>query len=326
MNIYVSHCGGNYDYENELYGPLRNSALARTNHLFLPHEPANIDVDAVSQMKHTNLLIAEASFPSTGQGIELAQAKAAGVPIVCFYKSGAKTSSSLRFVTNKVIEYSTIPDLLARLQLELDRLAESDSDSNVITLQSYQDKTKEYIDGTPEPDESVKIWIDEALSRIPKDGKILEIGSGFGRDAGYITSRGFELECSDAVPNFVTILQEKGLNARLLNVLTDELGVGYSMIFADGVLLHFSPEEFKAVIKKIHTALSSEGIFALSVKRGNGAVWTDEKLGAPRYFYYWQPEDLKDIMRECGFEWVDLMQSHTQHNKADWMRIICKKA
>lgn len=125
MNIYISHCGGQYDYENELYVPLKNSGLARAHHFFLPHEPENIDADAVTVLKHIDLLVAEASFPSTGQGIELAQAKAADVPIVCFHQAGAKTSSSLRFVTDKVIEYADMPDLLAKLDAEMTQLKRS---------------------------------------------------------------------------------------------------------------------------------------------------------------------------------------------------------
>lgn len=123
MNIYISHCGGSYDYENELYKPIKESKLSKIHSFFLPHEPQNIDTDAVTELKHTDVLIAEASFPSTGQGIELAQAKAAGVPIICFYKTGAKTSSSLRFVTNKIVGYTDTTDLFVKLQTELDELA-----------------------------------------------------------------------------------------------------------------------------------------------------------------------------------------------------------
>jgi hypothetical protein len=121
MNIYISHCGA-YDYENELYQPIKESRLASSHNFFLPHEPQNLDTDAVTELKHTDVLVAESSFPSTGQGIELAQAKAAGVPIVCFYKVGAKPSSSLRFVTNKIIEYTDMPDFFSKLQAELDLL------------------------------------------------------------------------------------------------------------------------------------------------------------------------------------------------------------
>lgn len=71
MNIYISHCG-TYDYENELYKPIKESDLAARHTFFLPHEPQNLDTDAKTELKHTDVLVAESSMPSTGQGIELA--------------------------------------------------------------------------------------------------------------------------------------------------------------------------------------------------------------------------------------------------------------
>jgi len=118
MNIYISHSGA-YDYENDLYKPLKESELAKTHHFFLPHEPENLDTDAKTELKHTDILVAESSLPSTGQGIELAQAEAAGVPVVCFYKTGSKPSSSLRFITNEVIEYKDMDDFFVKLTAHL---------------------------------------------------------------------------------------------------------------------------------------------------------------------------------------------------------------
>lgn len=118
MNIYISH-SGNYDYANELYKPIKASELAKVHQFFLPHEPENIDTDAKKELRHTDVLVAEASLPSTGQGIELAQAEAANVPIICFYKMGAKPSNSLRFVTNEIIAYTNIDDLFAKLKARL---------------------------------------------------------------------------------------------------------------------------------------------------------------------------------------------------------------
>lgn len=118
MNIYISHSGA-YDYENDLYKPLKESELAKTHHFFLPREPENLDTDAKTELKHMDILVAESSLPSTGQGIELAQAEAAGVPIVCFYKVSSKPSSSLRFVTNEVIEYRDTEDFLAKIAARL---------------------------------------------------------------------------------------------------------------------------------------------------------------------------------------------------------------
>lgn len=114
MNIYISHSSA-YDYENELYKPIKESELAQAHHFFLPHEPENLDTDAKAELQQTDVLVAESSLPSTGKGIELAQAEAAGVPIVCFYKTGSKPSSSLRFVTDELVEYVDIADFLAKL-------------------------------------------------------------------------------------------------------------------------------------------------------------------------------------------------------------------
>ncbi len=202
---------------------------------------------------------------------------------------------------------------------------DSSHNDNDITLQSYQNKTQEYIEGTPPVDDALKSWIDECLGLIPKNGKILEIGSGFGRDAEYIKQRGFGIECSDAVPNFVEILKSKGLEARTLNVLRDTIGGRHDMVLADAVLLHFTPEEATQVTRKVHAALNSAGIFALRVKRGDGAAWTNAKLGEPRYFYYWQPDNLKKMLADCGFEWMDMAENHTSHNNADWMGVVARK-
>lgn len=122
MNIYISH-SSSYDYENEIYRPIRESELAYTYRFFLPHEPENIDVDAKDELKQTDVLVAETSLPSTGQGIELGQANVVGVPIMCFFKAGSKPSSSLRFVTDKIIEYTDTQDLLDKLQTQLDQLS-----------------------------------------------------------------------------------------------------------------------------------------------------------------------------------------------------------
>jgi hypothetical protein len=125
MNIYISHSGA-YDYEKELYTPVKQSELAEIHQFFLPHEPENLDTDAKIELKKTDVLVAEASLPSTGQGIELAQAEAADVPIVCFFKTGSRPSSSLRFVTSKIIEYSDMNDFFVKLQAELSKLPTGD--------------------------------------------------------------------------------------------------------------------------------------------------------------------------------------------------------
>lgn len=121
-------------------------------------------------------------------------------------------------------------------------------------------------------------------------------------------------------------MKDKGLNARTLDALKDDLGSGYDMVFANGVLVHFTPEETAMVLDKIHATLKNNGIFAFSVKQGDGGEWTEEKLDAPRYFYYWQPEILKELIESHGFKCVSLTGGETSNKKRGWLYIITRKA
>jgi len=195
------------------------------------------------------------------------------------------------------------------------------------TIQSYQEKVQEYIAAArPEINPAVRVLINTSLDLIPRSGMILEVGSGPGKEAEYILSKGFDVECSDAVPNFVEILQKKGFKTRMLNLLTQDIGGMYDMIFANAVLLHFNPEETQFVSQKICGALNKNGIFTVRVKKGNGAFWSVEKLGKPRYFYHWDPAEFRIMLEKCGFQIVSLTESYTEHNDTNWIGIIAQKS
>lgn len=197
--------------------------------------------------------------------------------------------------------------------------------SNDQTLQSYEAHVQEYIDGTPNKVAgAVKQWLDEALANVQKDARILEIGSAFGRDAAYLQQKGYAVECTDATPAFVELLQQKGFSARLLNVITDVIEVDrYNLILANAVLLHFTREETTAVVKKVYDALKRDGIFAFSLKLGEGEVWSEEKLGAPRYFCFWNEVQITDLLRRVGFGEVTV--NTDTGSSAKWVRIIAHK-
>jgi hypothetical protein len=115
MKIYLSH-SGNHDYETELYAPLKSSDIARTHQILFPHDKENINQKSKNWIEVADLVIAETSHPSTGQGIELGWADAAAKRILYFYKTGSKISSSLKFITEDSIEYSDATDMLKQLE------------------------------------------------------------------------------------------------------------------------------------------------------------------------------------------------------------------
>lgn len=197
-------------------------------------------------------------------------------------------------------------------------------DDNDRTLKSYESHINEYIAGTPQAAyASLQAWRDHALEMVPSGGTILELGSGFGRDAVHMQSSGYHVIATDAVQGFVDILQKAGLDNRLLNALTDDFGSDYDMVYAHAVLVHFDREQTMSVIKKALKSLKAGGVLAFSVKQGDGSKWTNEKLGSPRLFYYWQRPELEALLTAIGISKFEITEGKSRH--ASWLFVIASK-
>ena len=114
MNIYISH-SSKYDYITKLYEPIKKSNLNKANKIFLPHENNDKIKNTKEIISNYDLVIAEVSLPTTGQGIELGWADYAKIPILCIYEKGVNISSSLNFITNQFIEYENIEDMIFKI-------------------------------------------------------------------------------------------------------------------------------------------------------------------------------------------------------------------
>jgi nucleoside 2-deoxyribosyltransferase len=116
MKIYVCHASS-FDFVKELYEPL--NAIA--GHSFvLPHDDGN-DVHSKDVIASCDLVIAEVSFPSTGMGIELGWADAAGVPIACIHRSDTKVSDAVRHVARETAAYDGLDDLVRAIEAIVSR-------------------------------------------------------------------------------------------------------------------------------------------------------------------------------------------------------------
>ena len=114
MKTYVTH-STSFDFKNKLYKPVRESQLNQNNEITLPHENSNEQFNSKEYMKDCDLILAEVSFPSTGQGIELGWANLYAKRIICFYKQGTKPSGSLKVLTSEIFEYESSEDLISKL-------------------------------------------------------------------------------------------------------------------------------------------------------------------------------------------------------------------
>ncbi len=117
MRIYVAH-SNSFDYQEKLYKPLRASSLNAEHEFVLPHEGEQ-HIDTKEVIRNCDVVIAEVSEPSTGEGIELGWANMMGKPVVCIHESGKNPSRSLSYISNEFIIYSDFLDLLTKLEAVL---------------------------------------------------------------------------------------------------------------------------------------------------------------------------------------------------------------
>lgn len=113
MKLYLSH-STNFDFQAQLYQPLKKSNL-NTHQIFFPHDPENDGTHSKSIIDSSDFMLAEVSYTSTGQGIEMGWADSANIPIVCFYKEGSEISGSISYVASHVIVYTSLKDMIAKL-------------------------------------------------------------------------------------------------------------------------------------------------------------------------------------------------------------------
>ncbi|MBT3324090.1 hypothetical protein HN681_03830 [archaeon] len=114
VKIYVAH-SKKFDFKTELYSPLRESELNYEHDIILPHEYSDSLFSSKEFFRNEcDLLVVEASYPSTGAGIEAGWADAYDVQILVMHKKGSKLQSSMASM-GEIIEYNSLDDMVNKL-------------------------------------------------------------------------------------------------------------------------------------------------------------------------------------------------------------------
>ena len=190
------------------------------------------------------------------------------------------------------------------------------------TIQTYKDKFDTYTERTPsEMNGESKEWADSFLMRLPENSKILEFGSATGRDARYFKSKGFEVTCTDIIPEALKNLEEEGFKTEVYDFRDnpkEEWRHSFDGFFANGVFVHASQEVLEKNLKNISEIIKPNGYAAISLKNGVGDEISERKLEAPVYYKYYTEPELREIILKSNFEISELTYSH----EGIWMRLI----
>lgn len=196
----------------------------------------------------------------------------------------------------------------------------------------YKEKTKEVYDRYAREFEArtkgylPNIAKDMELFMQSLPGKrVLDLGSGPGRDALFFREMGLVPLCVDFSKSMITICREKGLVA----VLMDIENLGFTNNSFDGVwaytsLLHIPKQNFTFVLSDIVDILKTGGVLYLGMKEGNfeGELVSEKYPSMKRFFSLYTDEELRKRLK---IYFNILYMSKVKLGEATFLNYLCKK-
>lgn len=116
---FISHPSGGMQHTPTFFNAINEFAKQHSNISFVFPEDERKEIEKTrDDIAKADLVLVEVSIASTGSGIELGWANAAGVPVIAFHQGGSEPSPALKFATRDIHVYVTeqhIVDVLNKL-------------------------------------------------------------------------------------------------------------------------------------------------------------------------------------------------------------------
>jgi SAM-dependent methyltransferase len=130
---------------------------------------------------------------------------------------------------------------------------------------------------------------------------LLEIGAGHGRDSKFFQENDLQVTCIDLSPEMVKLCQQKGLNARLMDMIDLDFGDEcFDAVYSLNSLLHLPKTELPLVLHDVRRVLKANGLFFLGVYGGYDfeGIWAKDSYIPKRFFSFHSDEGLQRVVTE----------------------------
>lgn len=192
------------------------------------------------------------------------------------------------------------------------------------TLDYYNKNSEEYFNSTLNVD--MTNTYKPFLKLVPKDGKILDLGCGSGRDSMNFMKLGYEVTAVDGAKELAkraSVLLGKEVILSTFEEL--ELKEKFHGIWACASLLHIKREDLKTVLNNLYNNLEDNGVFYMSFKYGE-KEYVDDKN---RYFNCFTDESIISFINEnTKYNILGLYITEDKLgrvNEVKWVNLICNK-
>jgi SAM-dependent methyltransferase len=189
------------------------------------------------------------------------------------------------------------------------------------TVAAYQADAAGYAAASAQLVDGVRQEIARFAAIVGPGARVLEVGSGGGRDARALEAAGVVVHRTDVTPAFVEVLRADGVDAEVVDPLVDDLGGPWDGVWTNAALLHVGRPDLPVVLARLCTATRPGGTLYLSVKEGDGEGWsTHGAVRSRRHFVYWRAGPLRSALEGAGWGVDTLEEVPGAHER--WLQVF----
>lgn len=188
----------------------------------------------------------------------------------------------------------------------------------------YEQHAREYFDETAFL--NIENLYPVFLNELAGDGRILDAGSGSGRDTKAFLQKGYKVisvEPSEALSRLAQQFTGKSpIRRKFLDLdFHDE----FDGVWACASLLHVPKCQISTVLHRLADALKPEGVMFASFKEGHGERIAEDG----RFFAYYSPNEFRRVVRENGrfreLAFLKTSEMRSLRHTAPWIAFVLRK-
>jgi ubiquinone/menaquinone biosynthesis C-methylase UbiE len=174
-----------------------------------------------------------------------------------------------------------------------------------ITINTYNQMAEEYdMETTDFWQKFPRSFLDKFIETVGINGRVLDIGSGPGRDGLLLKEAGLTVTCLDASEAMIKLSSEKGLDS----VLGDFMNLPFANQSFSGAwvytsLLHVPKKDINIALNEIKRILEPNGVLGLGMIKGDNETYRESSgVSLPRWFSFYNQEEIEKILLAHDFE------------------------
>jgi ubiquinone/menaquinone biosynthesis C-methylase UbiE len=175
--------------------------------------------------------------------------------------------------------------------------------------------------------------IDNFLKLVKKNGKILDVGCGVGKDTNYIHSKGFDVIGIDLSEGMIEIAKNNfpNIDFRIMDLRKIDFPDNYfDALFVAFSLVHIPKSEIENILKNFYRMLKKEGMIYFAIQEGKskeGMVKSPYENKDKIFLNVFSEKEFNFFIKKMGFSLIKDFKRKPKENEFQYNKyfVLAKK-